>query len=107
MTLVASKSRQKQLAGKKRDAAIRAKQRKEVDAIIARKDAERTAAIAARKISDAQLGGLGKNLTTREVLEVQAALEADERELRRWQKRMTEGPETVAHSGIRHAAHRS
>ena len=105
MTLVASKSRQKGLAGRKREAALERKRAAETAAILARKEAERDAAIAARKIADAQLGGLGRNLTTREVIEVQRRLEEEEHRRRAWHAEMAEAPDTRDLSGRATAAH--
>ncbi len=94
---MASKSRQRGLAGRKREAAAVAKRAAETAVILARKDAERDAAVKARLERDKQLDGLGRNLTTREVIAVTEHLEEKAMRLRTVRRYMTEGPETRVH----------
>jgi hypothetical protein len=56
---------------------------------------------------EARLGGLGRVLSDREVLDIEHLIEEKERELRMWEALMTEIPTPSIHAGPAKARHRS
>lgn len=94
---MASKSRQRGAAGRKRQRDAEARRAADTAIILARKEQEIAARLEAKRIANLQLGGLGKNLTTREVVDITEALERQEAAARLTRRYMTEGPETAVH----------